>query len=140
MHALESPSLYRAMFFEATAEPAEAVAAASTFAPVVDAFERAIAAARISVSDAWDPAVRLWAFTHGTVSLVLGGLLTTGDLLKHLEDGFTITLVGLGDRPRAVEQSLRSARTRMTPAEGLPTVPSRGLTLNAAAGRVRRSQ
>src|SRR3954462_382395 len=101
------------MFFETTADMAEAAFGASTFLPVVDAIERAIAAGRIRAGDAWEPAVQLWALAHGAVSLALAGMLTVDDLVHHLEGGIGAGLVGMGDERRAVTRSLRAARRRM---------------------------
>src|SRR2546421_1496962 len=69
LNAVDNPTLYRAMFFETTADLAEAAFGASTFLPVVDAVERAIAAGRVTAPSAWDPAVQLWLLAHGAVSL-----------------------------------------------------------------------
>jgi AcrR family transcriptional regulator len=138
LNAVENPTLYRAMFFETTADLTEAAVGASTFLPVVDAVERAIATGRITAAAAWDPAVQLWLLAHGAVSLALGGMLTVEDLVRHLEGGISASLVGYGDDRRAIMRSLRVARQRMLPADGLPQLPDKGATLTAATDAVRR--
>src|SRR5437588_8226866 len=55
LNAVENPTLYRAMFFETTADLTEAAFGASTFLPVVDAVERAIAVGRITTAAARAP-------------------------------------------------------------------------------------
>jgi AcrR family transcriptional regulator len=138
LNAVENPTLYRAMFFETTADLTEASFGASTFLPVVDAVERAIAKGRITATTPWDPAVQLWMLAHGAVSLALGGMLTVEDLVHHLEGGITIALAGYGDDPRAITRSLRAARRRMLAPEGLPQLPNKGATLAAATDAARR--
>ena len=137
VNAIENPALYRAMFFETTADLTEAAFGASTFLPVVDAVERAIAAGRITADAAWDPAVQMWMLAHGAVSLALGGMLTVEDLVHHLEGGISAALVGYGDDRRAVTRSLRGARHRMLPPDGLPRLPDSGATLAAATDAAR---
>ena len=132
LNAVENPDLYRTMFFETTADMEEAAYGASTFLPVVDGIDRAIGAGRIERPEAWDVAVELWATVHGAVSLTLGGMLTVDDLIRHLEQGVGAALVGYGDDAAATRRSLRSARRRMMPPGGLPTLPGRGATLEAA--------
>lgn len=137
LNAIENPTLYRAMFFETTDDLAEAASGAATFLPVVDALERAITAGRIDGPDAWDPAVQLWALTHGAVCLALAGMLTVDDLLHHLEGGISASLAGLGGDRRAITRSLRAARRRMLPADGLPGLPDKGATLARATNAAR---
>ncbi len=132
LNALGRPSLYRAMFFDTATDAGEAAMAAAPFLPVVECFERAIRAGRITVGDACGPAVQLWALAHGAVSLALAGMLSVDDLLRHLEEAFAASLVGHGDAPNAANRSLRAARRRMLPREGLPSLPSRGVALDAA--------
>src|SRR3954451_9302231 len=138
LHAVENPTLYRAMFFETTADLAEAAFGASTFLPAVDAVERAIVLGRVTAATAWDPAVQLWLLAHGAVSMALGGMLTVEDLVHHLEGGITSSLVGYGGDRRAITRSLRVARRRMLPADGLPQLPDKGATLTAATDAARR--
>jgi AcrR family transcriptional regulator len=137
LNAIENPTLYRAMFFETTADLTEAAFGASTFLPVVDVVERAIGAGRITADTAWDAAVQLWMLAHGAVSLALGGMLTVEDLVHHLEGGISTALVGYGDDRRAVTRSLRAARQRMLPPDGLPRLPDNGATLAAATDAAR---
>ena len=132
LNGVENPDLYRAMFFETTVDIDEAAFGAATFLPVIDAVQRAIDSGRLTVPGAWDPAVQMWSLAHGALSLTLGGMLTVDDLLRHLEGGVRACLVGFGDEPRAADRSLRAARRRMLPAAGLPTIPSRGATLDVA--------
>jgi AcrR family transcriptional regulator len=139
LNAVENPHLYRAMFFETTADMREAAAAATTFIPVVHAVERAIAAGRLRLDEAWDAAVELWALAHGAVSLALGGMLTADDLLRHLEHGIGACLVGFGDEATNTARSLRAARRRMMPSEGLPALTTGGATLADATEAARDS-
>jgi hypothetical protein len=132
INAVENPALYRAMFFETTANMEDASFGALTFLPVVGAVERALEKGRLTSSDAWGPAVEMWALAHGTVSLALGGMLTSEDLLYHLQSGIRACLIGFGDLPKAADRSLRAAHRRMLPAAGLPSLPARGATLAAA--------
>jgi hypothetical protein len=59
-------------------------------------------------------------------------MLTVEDLVHHLEGGITTALVGCGDDRRAITRSLRAARGRMLPPNGLPRLPDKGATLAAA--------
>jgi AcrR family transcriptional regulator len=140
LNGVENPYLYRAMFFETTADLDDAAFGASTFLPVIDAVQRAIDAGRLHVDAPWDPAVQMWAMAHGALSLALGGMLGVAELLHHMEGGVSACLIGFGDHPRAVRRSVTSARRRMTPSGGLPTLPPRGATLADAAAAAHNRQ
>jgi AcrR family transcriptional regulator len=137
LHGLENPDLYRVMFTETTPDLEDAAIAAATFLPVVEALERAIAADRLSVADAWDPAVQMWALAHGALSLGLAGVLTVEDLVHHVEGGVRTCLVGFGGDPASIDRSVRAARRRMVPPDGLPTLARQGATLTTAVEAAR---
>lgn len=139
LNALESPDLYRVMFMETTVDTAEAVSSAATFLPVVDAVDRCIEATRLLSKEPWDPAIEMWALTHGMVSLALAGRLTVEELLRHLQGGIRACLLGYGDDAVATDRSLRRARRRMVPPDGLPSLEARGTTLADAARETARS-
>jgi AcrR family transcriptional regulator len=108
-NAVTNPDLYRVMFLETTVDLEEAAFGAATFLPVVAGVERCVEAGRLEVASAWDTAVQLWGLTHGMVTLALGGMVTVGELLDHLQATIRACLVGYGDSPADVDTPARGA-------------------------------
>jgi AcrR family transcriptional regulator len=80
--ALDDPHFYEVMFGPTRADFApdaeSTTLAASTFEPVLDGVQRAIAARELRAAEPGDIAVSLWAISHGMVSLELRGYLPPG--------------------------------------------------------------
>lgn len=109
--ALAEPALYRVMF-DIRREGRQPVAASMTFAVLVAGVERAVAAGRLGPrTDAVAAATRLWAMTHGVVTLVLAEALPEAALDEHLPPMYTALLVALGDGPRKAPASVRRGWT-----------------------------
>ncbi len=104
--ALDEPALYRVMF-DIDREGRPPATAAMTFAVLVKGVERAMAEGRLSPrTDPLAAATRLWAMTHGMVTLVLGGALPESALGEHLPPMYTAQLVAWGDGPRKAPASV----------------------------------
>lgn len=105
--ALAEPALYRVMF-DIDARGRSPAAASMTFAVLVAGVERAVAEDRlVPRTDALAAATRLWAMTHGVLTLVLAGALPRAALDEHLPPMYVAQLVAWGDRPRRAPASVR---------------------------------
>jgi AcrR family transcriptional regulator len=105
--ALEEPALYQTMF-DIRRDPRQPPAASMTFAVLVAAVERAQAEGRLTAKvDGVAAATRLWAMTHGVISLVLAGALPESALDEHLPPMYVAQLVAWGDGPRKAPASVR---------------------------------
>ncbi|HEX7135296.1 MAG TPA: TetR-like C-terminal domain-containing protein, partial [Iamia sp.] len=97
--ALAEPALYRVMF-DIRREGRQPAAASMTFAVLVAGVERAMAEGRLEArTDALAAATRLWAMTHGVVTLVINGALPEAALDEHLPPMYAAQLVAWGDGP-----------------------------------------
>lgn len=109
--AMADPGLYRVMF-DIGRDPRQPVAASMTFAVLVAGVERAQARDRLDAKvDAVDAATRLWAMTHGVVTLVLAEALPEAALDEHLPPMYVAQLVAWGDGPRKAPTSVRRGWT-----------------------------
>lgn len=103
--ALEDPHFYEVMFGSARADfdpdPESAALAASTFQPLLDAVERAVAAGRLRDEKPGTIALSLWACAHGLVSLELRGYLPAeaGDLGELFAAAMKANLTGWKPAP-----------------------------------------
>jgi AcrR family transcriptional regulator len=105
--AVADPALYRVMF-DIDRDPRQPATASMTFAVLVAGVERACAAGRLDRRlDPIAAATRLWAMTHGVVSLVLARALPEGALGEHLPPMYAAQLVAWGDGPRRAPTSVR---------------------------------
>lgn len=125
--AMADPALYRVMF-DIHRDPRQPVGASITFAVLVAGVERAQAADRLDPRiDPIAAATRLWAMTHGVVSLVLAQALPEGSLDEHLPAMYTAQLVDWGDGPRKAPASVRRGWApigdRLSPQTRLHTQP-----------------
>lgn len=104
--ALGDPALYRVMF-DIGRDPRQPVAASMTFAVLVAGVERVQVAGRIDREvEPIEAATRLWAMTHGVVSLVLAQALPTHALDHHLPPMYVAQLRAWGDGPRKAPASV----------------------------------
>lgn len=111
--AIDEPALYQAMF-DIRREPRQPVAASITFAVLVTGVERARAEGRLSPKlDAIAAATRLWAMTHGVISLVLAGALPEAALDEHLPPMYVAQLIAWGDGPRKAPASVKRGWRRL---------------------------
>jgi AcrR family transcriptional regulator len=131
-YAIEQPHMYRLMFGSTSAHGINAPAGnvltltlaeieqhEPSFAHVVRAVQRSMAAGRITASAADDAAVvataaQFWAFIHGFVMLELAGFYgdssVSGSALAPVLAAMTTNLlVALGDSPECVHQSQQRA-------------------------------
>jgi AcrR family transcriptional regulator len=109
--AVADPALYRVMF-DIDRDPRQPVGASITFAVLVAGVERAQAADRLDARiDPIAAATRLWAMTHGVVSLALAHALPEGALDEHLPPMYAAQLVAWGDGPRKAPTSVRRGWT-----------------------------
>ncbi len=100
------PALYRSLFDVRRSAP-QPRTAAMTFAVLVGGVERARAAGRLHRgTDLMDAATRLWAMTHGVVSLVIGGALPPDATHQHLPSMYGAQLRAWGDGPRKAATSV----------------------------------
>jgi AcrR family transcriptional regulator len=112
-NAIENPSLYRVMFMDAAVDAEEAAAATVTFERMRAAVERCIARGRLRPTDPQQVATRLWAATHGFVTLELAGLLTAEECVEHLVATAAAFCAGLGDDPDAALRSVWAGHLAM---------------------------
>ncbi len=111
--ALAEATLYRAMFDDA-APLEDPVAAERTFAPLVGAAGRAVAAGRFAAScDARALATRQWAAGHGLTLLVVNGVLGPDAVDEHAPQILAALFTAAGDEPGRCRASvLRGWATR----------------------------
>jgi len=113
--ALENRHLYRAMFgeqaFDQVREPADLVAAAATFASLLDRLRRAVAAGRLAIEDIDLAGQVVWASVHGHMSLELNGafVATRGEAVRIYREGLRRLALGFGDDPDRLSRSLEAA-------------------------------
>ncbi|WP_090589545.1 TetR/AcrR family transcriptional regulator [Auraticoccus monumenti] len=106
-HALEHPTLYRAMF-DAAADLEDPAAAGRGLELLVDAAGRARDAGRFAADR--DPAAlatRLWASGHGLVLLVIGGVLPRAELDVQAPAVVLDLCLAAGDDPARAAASVR---------------------------------
>jgi AcrR family transcriptional regulator len=114
-NAAANPQLYRFMFME---EPCDAEMDSGTFERLVAAVQRALDAGRFRGGEAYGLAMQLWVAEHGTVTLLLAGMMSLDDAVG-LTDATALTqFVGFGDDPDAAQRSLQAVRARRGTAPG----------------------
>ncbi len=106
--ALADRALFHVLF-EVRRTDTQPASAAVTFAVLVGAVERAVAAGRLARRcDPIAVAIRLWAMTHGMLVLVCTEALPESALDDHLPPMYIAQLVALGDEPRRAARSTRA--------------------------------
>ena len=107
-NAKVNPDMYRAMFMEEPGEK-DAEVGLYTFEMLVAGVQRCIDAGRFQDHGAHEMATRLWATTHGAVSLFLAGMFD-GDQVDAItyEVGRAL-FVSFGDAPELIDASLKAA-------------------------------
>ncbi len=111
-NALDSPSLYRAMF-DAVAELEDPAAADRGLAVLVAAASRAREEGRFSAdADPAAVATRLWLAGHGLLSLVVQGVLPRDVVPEHSAETAVALLTAAGDDPAACRASVVRAWER----------------------------
>ncbi|MEP1126333.1 MAG: TetR/AcrR family transcriptional regulator [Ilumatobacter sp.] len=112
--SLADPALFHALF-EVRRTDTQPASAVMTFAVLVGAVERAVAAGRLaSRCDPIATAIRLWAMTHGVLVLVSTQALPDTALDDHLPPMYTAQLVAQGDGPRRAAKSVRAGWSTRT--------------------------
>ncbi|CAN5427364.1 TetR/AcrR family transcriptional regulator [soil metagenome] len=105
-NALSHPDLYLVMF-DTRGGVDQPESAATTFAVLVAAVQRAIDAGRfVASTDAAGAALELWAMTHGMVMLVITEAIWEDELNRHLPSMAAAAHVGFGDDPAAARRSV----------------------------------
>ena len=103
---LADPALYQVMF-DVRRDHRQPPGAAMTFAVLVTGVERAVVAGRLAErTDALAAATRLWAMTHGVITLVQAHALPEAAIEEHLPPMYTAQLVAWGDGPRKAATSV----------------------------------
>lgn len=107
--ALASPTLYRVMF-DATVDLPDPQGAAASFELLVAGVDAGLAAGRFSpLADPRDVATQFWATGHGLMSLAVGGVLTSSEVVRHAPITAAAVFVAAGDDPASARSSVSAA-------------------------------
>ena len=107
-NARVNADMYRAMFMEEHGEN-DAEVGLYTFEMLVEGVQRCIDAGRFHDQGAHEMATRLWATTHGAVSLFLAGMFEGDQVDAITYDVGRALFVAFGDDPKKVDASLDAA-------------------------------
>ena len=110
-----NPNLYRAMFMDGPVDDQDCTVGLDTFAHLVRAVGRCMAAGRLDQADPDHLATQLWVVQHGVVALHLATMLPPGQALAALHSAGSNLLLAFGDSPAALARSARGAAARPTP-------------------------